>query len=181
LTAWILALIALCAPPDAARDRFDEIAGAIDDWAEGDTTLAAELVALAARESHFRPDAVGPDHLGEGYGLFQFHSSNLGVFRIGTHAVITKTSAPLFRPAFATEVAALMVKESHRVCAGRPPEDRLGWYASGGGGCSVPEGLAASRNRTALAAWLLATRPPPPVFYVSRAVDVVPKRATLTP
>ena len=52
MTFWILALIHLCAPADAATDRFQEIAEAIDDAAAGDAGLAAD-VALAARESHF--------------------------------------------------------------------------------------------------------------------------------
>ena len=175
MTFWILALIHLCAPADAATDRFQEIAEAIDDAAAGDAGLAAELVALAARESHFRPDAVATDRFGESYGLFQYHSSNMGVFRVGPKAIVVKTAAPLFDPHFAAEAAAAMIAESHRVCARRPPEERLGWYASGGNGCGVPEGLAASRNREALAAWL-AVRAPVPTFWVSRSVDVVEKR-----
>ena len=80
----------------------------------------------------------------------------------------------IYVPSVAASVAVEMVAKSHRVCAGRPYEEQLGWYASGGPGCSVPEGLEASRNRLRLAERLLEARPP---FWSSGRieVDVLPK------
>lgn len=152
MTAWILALILLCAPADADQARLPEIAAAIDAAAGGDTELAATLVALACRESHFRPDAVSADRAGYAWGTWQIHESNF--HRLG----ISWDDAT--DPTVAANVAARMVTESARVCRTHPREERLGHYASGGPTCDVPEGLAASRNRMALAKWLLHARPP---------------------
>jgi hypothetical protein len=92
--------------------------------------------------------------------------------------VTVTTKDALFVPKTAMRVAAIMVRFSHKVCAGggHGAEDRLGWYASGGSGCDVPEGLAASRNRTALAGWLTTTLPFPGWVSAASTVDQRPKR-----
>jgi Transglycosylase SLT domain len=163
---WILALIQLCAPVDAPRDRFIEVAEAIDDAADGDVELVRVLVALAARESHFIPDALGWDAFGESYGLWQLHESNLPNFGLEPEQV--------FIPKIASKWASLMIQQSQDICRNRPREDQLGWYASGGPTCDVPEGLEASRNRMKLADWLLQKRPP---FWSSGRLEtsVLPK------
>jgi hypothetical protein len=161
---WIVAIILLCAPPDADRTSFDAVATAVEDAARAQRAvdpreLAADLVALAARESHFIPGAVGRDAFGESYGLFQLHQSNL------------RSAAGALDPWTAAQEAALYALESRRVCAGRPSGDRFGWYASGGNGCDNAGGLAASRNRAALADRLLRAYSP----WWSPAVDHRPK------
>jgi hypothetical protein len=60
-----------------------------------------------------------------------------------------------------------LMQISHRLCRQRPLEDGLANYASGGGTCTVPEGLVASRRRMRLAMTLLKKHPP-------RWVDVSP-------
>jgi hypothetical protein len=169
---WILALIVLASSPDSPRDRFDEVASAIEYAAGGSPILASELVALAARESRFDPEAVGYDAFGESYGLFQIHETNLPP---KCECCTLQAWKVVFVPWAAALIAVKMVEKSHEVCSRRPYEEQLGWYASGGPGCSVPEGLAASRNRMRLAEWLLAKRPP---FWSSGRVevDVLPKR-----
>jgi hypothetical protein len=164
---WILVLILLCAPPDAQPEGFNDLAAAIDGASNGDPELAAVLVAIACRESHFRADAVGHDAFGESFGFWQLHETML------PHLGLTFAEA--FSPFLASEKAAWMVAQSRIVCRERPKEEQLGWYASGGAGCDVPEGLAASRNRMALTAWLLRKQPP---FWSSGRVEtsVLPKR-----
>ena len=188
---WILSLIFLVAPANLSREQLLPVAAAIDvavneidqepEWDR--FSESAKLVALAARESRFDPEAVGRDQFGESYGLFQVHESNLGkVLYCGTGSDgkgwacwPLLTAAQAFDPLTATRVARHMTYRSESICAHRPPEERLGWYASGGRGCDVPEGLSASRNRMALAAWLLR-KIPPPVLWTSRSVDVLPRR-----
>jgi hypothetical protein len=170
MEAWILALIALCAPHDASPDAFPEIAHAIDVasheaplYAEDDGVerTAAELVALAAREGHMRADAMAMDWAGFSFGLYQLHSTNFR--RLG----ITWREADT--PLEATRAALVLLAESHRVCHRRPLAEQLAHYASGGPSCDVPEGLTASRNRMALAAYLLRARP---AFWVDASRDM---------
>ena len=156
---WLLHLMLLCAPADAPLWRFDEIADAIHDASEGDAEHAAVLVALAAREGHFNPDAVAADHAGYSWGLYQIHESNFGWLGITwDDATSALSSSP---------IALRLVEESRRVCRARPEEERLAWYAAGGPTCDVPEGLADSRNRVALEKWLLRTSPAPTHFVES--------------
>ena len=161
---WILALLVLAAPPDASREDFDAIAQAIDVAAhesplyvtdereDGVARTVVELVAVATRESHLRPDAIGSDYAGFSYGLFQLHETNF----LRLHLTWREAIAPLA----GTRAALVLLAESHRVCRGRPIEEQLSEYASGRGRCDTPEGLRDSRNRMALARSLLARRPP---------------------
>lgn len=161
---WILALLVLAAPPDASRADFPEIAQAIDvaahesplyvteDPPVGVARTVAELVAVATRESHLRPDAIGSDYAGFSYGLFQVHETNFSRLHLTWRQAIT--------PLDATRAALVLLAESHRICRGRPIEEQLSEYASGRGRCDTPEGLRDSRNRMALARSLLARRPP---------------------
>jgi hypothetical protein len=156
---WILALFALCAPPDASRGDFPEIARAFDVAAheaplyatdDGVERTVRELVALATRESHLRPDAMGADWAGFSFGLFQIHETNFPRLGITWHEAIS--------PLASARIALKLLAESHRVCRARPLAEQLGHYASGGPTCDVPEGLAASRNRMALAERLARVR-----------------------
>lgn len=52
-----------------------------------------------------------------------------------------------------------MMKRSLQICASRPLEDRLGWYAAGGDGCV--RGFQASGNRVRKAQWLFNNIPLP--------------------
>lgn len=157
---WILALLVLAAPPDASRPDFEEIATAIDVAAheaalypgeDGVARTVAELVAVAARESHLRPGAAASDWAGFSYGLYQIHETNFA--SLGITWVDATTPLP------ASRAALKLLAESHRVCRALPLEDQLSDYASGMGRCDVPEALRASRNRMTLAAWLLARQP----------------------
>lgn len=166
---WILALIRLCAPSDAPKERFNDVATAIDEVAkeEGDNVaLVPVLVALAARESRFDPHALGHDEFGHSWGLYQHHETNFP--RAGL------TPELIVDPLVATITAAWMIEQSRAVCRHHPREEQLGWYASGGPTCDVPEGLEASRNRMRLADQLLRERPP---FWSSGRLEtsVMPK------
>ena len=172
--AWILALLALVATPESQRDRFGEIATAIETAAsarplyssdDGPQRTVAELVALAARESHLVVQAVGYDDYGRSFGLFQVHETNFD--RLGVMA--EETSDPME----AVSMALTLLAESHRVCRARPSEEQLSEYASGMGRCDTPEGIRDSRNRMHLASWLLKTRPP---FWTSRSASVLEVR-----
>lgn len=168
---WILALLVLAAPPDAAKKDFDEIADAIDEAAhesplyatdDGVERTVAELVAIAVRESHLRPYAVGVDWAGFSYGLFQIHETNFARLGIDWKDAMT--------PGAAARAALVLLAESHRVCRERPLEEQLAHYASGGPTCDVPAGLAASRNRMALAGRLARARTV--AHWVEHAVSV---------
>lgn len=169
MQAWILALIALCARPDSKPETFAEVARAIDDAAyllplpEGRARMVLELVALAAREGHLDPFAVGHDAFGASYGLFQIHETTLGY--------LGATVEDAMDPARAAVLAARLVFKSHNVCRARAREECLGWYASGGPTCDVAEGLDASRNRVALADALLARAPPPRIWTCAAVVE----------
>lgn len=168
LTPWILAsLLALHAivyprdplPPSSA---LEELASAIDHAAhaqplsssatgeggedDGVIEMAAELAVLAVVEGHLSVDAIGLDDFGESLGAFQIHETTLRWLAVPRRAA--------FDPRASAAIAAQLVAKSHAVCRARPREEALGWFASGGRGCSVPEGLAASRRRMALAAWV---------------------------
>jgi len=118
----------------------------------------AELVSLTFHESRFDTHAV--DKTKQSFGLAQIDASNLANLGLSHKEELFDAETNL-------RAALKLMKISHRLCRGRPREDGLANYASGGGGCSVPEGLVDSRRRMKLAAALLAKHPP-------RWIDVSP-------
>jgi len=127
---WMAALV----PSAPWVDTYPQTARAIVDACDNDMRCAAVLTAIAYHESRFKADAVG-DH-GQSLGLFQ----------------VSKHWNPGDTPEEQARVAAQLVRRSFAVCRGKPLEERLGWYASGGLSCGRPE---SSRIRMGLAARLM--------------------------
>jgi hypothetical protein len=160
MAIWILSLMQLLVPRAAYADTFPATAAAIEKVAhesplydddDGVVKTVAELVSLSFHESRFDPRAV--DKTKQSLGLAQVDVSNLASLGIAS-------KEELFDPETNLRAALKLMKISHRLCGRRPPEDGLANYASGGGTCSVPEGLAASRQRMKFAAALLRRHPP---------------------
>lgn len=154
-------------PPSDLRDLAEGIDVAAHAYPlpgdAGVVDMAAEMAVLAVVEGHLRADAVAEDQFGVSYGPWQIHETTMrGYFLLGPSRIRDSRTASL---QLGAELAAMLVKKSHEVCSGRPSSESLGWYASGGPTCSVPEGLAASRYRTGLARWVRARNP---VYWVDR-------------
>jgi hypothetical protein len=165
--AWILSLMQLLVPHAPYSDTFPATAAAIEKVAheaplydddDGVVKTVVELVSLSFHESRFDPRAV--DKTKQSYGLAQVDVSNLANLGLAAKEELFEVETNL-------RAALKLMKISHRLCRGRPPEDGLANYASGGGTCSVPEGLVASRRRMKFAKALLTKHPP-------RWVDVSP-------
>ena len=136
----------------------------------GGPEVAAELSVLFMTEGHGDPRAVGGDAFGKSYGGWQVHETTLRRYAERNPVLRFLSDEELmFDPWANCSLAADLLVESHRVCASRPPEEQLGWYASGGNGCSVPEGLEASRVRMAIMRRLLWEHP---YFYVPEPIWV---------
>jgi hypothetical protein len=151
------------------------IDGASQKWAlsprdGGRVRLAAELVVLAGTEGHFNPAARGRDAYGESLGLWQIHETTL--------QYVDAEREDAFDLRKAASLAARLVHTSHAVCARRAPDERLGWYSSGGPRCDVPEGLAASRHREHLVEQLLQEHP---AFWTSPCSEKAPGASVLRP
>ena len=174
---WILGLMQLLVPHAPYADTFPATAAAIEKTAhesplydddDGVVKTVAELVSLAYHESKFDPRAV--DKGGTSLGLTQVDISNLG------HLGLSRPEQ-LFDPETNLRSALKLMRISHRLCRYRPREDGLANYASGGGTCSVPQGLVESRRRMKLAAALLRRHPPrwvdrnPTAFTRKRSPD----------
>lgn len=98
---------------------------------------AALLVAVAFRESTFKADAVG-DH-GKSFCAFQIHRSSGG-------------SPELLEDVDACARTGLtLLRTSLKVCSAHP----IAWYAAGPQGCDNQRAQKISRDRMALAAWLV--------------------------
>jgi membrane-bound lytic murein transglycosylase MltF len=158
----------LLVPHAPYADSFPATAAAIEKVAheaplydddDGVVRTVAELVSLSFHESRFDPRAV--DKTGQSVGLAQVDVSNLANLGLSKRE-------ELFDPETNLRAALKLMRISHRLCSYRPAEDGLANYASGGGTCSVPEGLVASRRRMRFAAALLKRHPP-------RWVDVSPQ------
>jgi hypothetical protein len=121
------------------------IAEPLFDGARGAEHTLDLLVSLAWFESHFNPTAVGDG--GASVGLFQIAPATAGA-----------TRAQLLDPAQAAPIAIRLLRQSRRICKGRPVEEQLAWYARGGGGCS-DKGYELSRHRWAKAKWLYTAHP----------------------
>lgn len=156
---WILLVLQSIQPHAPQASRYEEIAHAIDDVAhvapvydsnDKYERTAAELIAVVRFESSFDPDAVG-DH-GQSIGLGQIGVSNL--HRLGL------SKSDLFDVRKNLLATAKMLRESHRVCRGRPIEEQLAAYATGRGLCDVSEGRSDSIHRMQYARWILRTYRP---------------------
>jgi hypothetical protein len=160
MAIWILSLMHLLVPRAPYADTFPETAAAIEKVAhemplyeddDGVVRTVAELVSLSFHESRFDPRAI--DKGKQSFGLTQIDGSNLeglGLSRL----------EELFDPETNLRAALKLMRISHRLCRRHPIEEALANYASGGGTCSVPEGLEASRRRMRFAAALLRRHPP---------------------
>jgi len=138
LYAWILAACALLAPSRDASAFAAALAPVVEAQAplyrddDSRTKTAALMVAIAFRESSFRPDALGDS--GHSYGYFQIWG------------------VPRETPAEdQARIALGMVRESMRACGKDNP---LGIYSAGPNGCVMPIAKRISADRAALAKWL---------------------------
>jgi len=159
MAIWILKLMHLLLARAPWIDSYPSTAVAIDKVAhesplyegeDGVEQTAAELVALTFYESRFNIRAVNKEQ--NSFGLTQIHSSNLKSLGL--------TKEQLLDAETNLRAAIRLMRISHRLCKHRPKLDGLANYASGGGTCSVPEGLRASRRRMKLASDLLRKYPP---------------------
>lgn len=151
---WVLAATALLAP---AREH-DELAAAIATQVEAEPPLfkgdddrrrtSALLVAIAFRESSLRAGAVG-DRVGgkpTSFCAFQLHLPWGGKTHEGW------TGADLVEdPQKCVAAAMRMIRVSMRVCPSAP----LAHYAEGPAGCESPRAQRISRDRLAIAQWLV--------------------------
>ena len=141
----------------------------LDFWEydNGVVEMAAEMIVLALTEGHLDARAVGVDGFGSSYGAWQIHETTLEYalrkwvpqpqYLLSTPIDIALDARP------AGVLAAHLIRESHLVCARRPIDERLAWYASGGPTCDVTEGLTASRRRMRLVRRMLHEHP---VYWV---------------
>jgi len=121
---------------------------------DGPKKTAAWFVSTAWFESRFDPKAVGDcrkrDKAGKCISLpnslcmFQVGISNLPYLGLTKDQILESTEV-------CTRAARKMMKISFGVCRGRPSDEWLGHYASGGGVCG---GLRESRHRVNKAKWL---------------------------
>jgi hypothetical protein len=158
LTAWILSLLLIMQPTAPWSDTYEATARAIDqvvqeqpslftDDLEGRQKTAALLASLAWFESTLKPNAVG------GRGRFR------GLYQTGGR---TGANGDLSDPVVATRVALALVRESFRLCAARPLDERLANYAAGGTTCRDVGDLALSKSRARVrkAMWLVKHHAP---------------------
>jgi hypothetical protein len=122
--------------------------------AEGPRRTASWFVSVAWFESRFDPHAKGDCRTRDARGqclsaphslcLFQIGISNLPALGLSQEEILSSPEA-------CTRAARRMMKISLGVCRGRPLDERLGHYASGGDTCG---GLRESRHRVNKAIWL---------------------------
>lgn len=149
LKAWVLSLMIASQPSAPWRATYPDTAAAIADASEeapvfagahGRERSAALLVSLAWFESRFDPHASGD------------HGESLGLFQINRHNFTVPAEIAMQDPYIAAREALRLVRESFRVCRGKPLDEQLGWYAAGGVGCD--RALDKSRHRVRRAVWL---------------------------
>jgi hypothetical protein len=154
LTSWILSLMISLQPEAPWSDTYPATASAIDQAvqeqpslftndADGRARTAALLVALAWAESTFKPNAVG-------------RGGVRGLYQVAGHGDLSD-------PLKGSRVAMDLIRESFRICAARPLDERLAVYAAGGTSCKTPppEALKKSRYRVWKAKSLVKQYPPP--------------------
>lgn len=176
--AWVLALLTSLEPDSPWRETFPATAEAIAAEAsqrpiprQGAERTAALLVAVAWFESTLRPDAEGDCVAAGGLAvpsvsgrcpagararslcLMQVNETNLAGLRATRADLLGDVSR-------CVSAGAALLRQSYAVCARRPPEERLAWYAGGGPSCpSSSDAVRKSRHRVALAARLSSVRP----------------------
>lgn len=170
--AWVLALFLLAQPTapwsatyEASADTIARaaLASPVFGGADGPAKTAAMLVSLGWFEGALKPDAAGDCHERRADGtckagatphswcMMQVHESNFAALGVTRDQIVGDFDA-------CVDAALRMVRISMGVCRGRPVDDLLGQYASGGGECG---GLVQSKHRMRKAFWLLRTRPAP--------------------
>jgi hypothetical protein len=102
---------------------------------------AALLVAVAFRESTLHADAVGDG--GTSFCAFQIHRSAGGSREL------------LDAPERCVQMGFAILRTSVKTCSSHP----VAWYASGPAGCTNPRAQRISRDRMALAAYLVRVVP----------------------
>jgi Transglycosylase SLT domain len=170
---WILSLMLGLQPRAPWLASYEDTAKAIATVVTAEVPLftgergrektAALMVALAWAESRFNPGAVG-DH-GLSVGLYQMSSANLPSPEGYRRADL------LGHPIASSEVALHMLRQSFAVCAARPLNERVAWYASGDSYCQ--RGQSESRYRMGLAMRAF-TKYPPPATYAAAPTAAVP-------
>lgn len=136
-----------------------------------DTEEQSLLVAVALRESSFRPAVLGDFHSGKAtsFCAFQLHLPG------GARTAEGWTGEDVSNDVGKCTTAALRrLRESRRACGGYPKEDRLAIYARGR--CDSEEGRKLSRDRMGLAKrveHLLVTTKPTPEATVGEALPPV--------
>lgn len=112
---------------------------------DGPTRTASVLTSNYYYESRFNPTAIG-DH-GHSFGLGQISDGNFGWLGITREGLLKSTRLQV-------ETSLRLVKMSFKYCGGKPIEEKLGWYASGGMTCGR---AANSRMKMGLAKRLYAS------------------------
>jgi hypothetical protein len=175
-STWVLAVMNRLQPvaPYAWIQTYSETADAIAEASNNDPLFAGEdgpmrtaalLLAIAYKESRFKPTAVG-DH-GHSYGLFQIQPQTANL-----------TANVLLVPREAAPVAINLIRTSFRVCGHAGWHDRLSWYCHGGNGCHKG-GNQASQNRIMLAEKIIRENPEDVVEQVSEVAVSVKDRETV--
>lgn len=172
--SWVLALMLRLEPQSPHRATFERTASAIAHHATVDplplgedreAKTATVDVAIAWFESRFQPDAQGdcdkttdkgicaPGSRPHSFCLVQVSETNfrgLRTSRDEVQADVDKCLAAGHR----------LMHQSFRVCANKPLEDRLNWYAAGGPTCTEPR-RQEGRHRMRKAIALFKELPPP--------------------
>jgi hypothetical protein len=180
LFAWILSLLTLLAPNTPWRDTYAQTAEAfavsaieapLFEGRRGVARTAALYASVAWFEATLRPDAEGDCVTKAGAAIesvggrcpegatprsfcaFQIGVTNLAGLGLTRDAIQSDILA-------CTRAANRMLRQSFQVCKGKPPSDRMAWYAAGGPTCGE-RGVKESRHRMTKAAWLFGVAPPP--------------------
>lgn len=193
LVAWCVSLLVFLQPRAPWVDTYASSAEAFVTAAEKDPlyrdaraieqTIVVE-VATTYYESHFAPHVKG-DH-GASWGAFQIAPGTAKPYLLPLRAssalrVLSDEGGELLDPwrplgeelldvASAAPIALRLLHTSFKMCANRPSEERMAWYAGGGKTCTdLPmtaaerdretKAFAQSRHRLQKAKWLLRVRP----------------------
>lgn len=118
-------------------------------WFESNGNVAAEGdCRFLTKDFHCdtaRPDKGDP----QSFGLYQIGRSNFAFLDVTKEAMTGDAVAQ-------TWAAQKMITVSFGVCRGRPEDELLTQYASGGGACTDPKGIVKSRHRMLKSKWLFS-------------------------
>jgi hypothetical protein len=150
--AWVVGLLVALEPSAPWRGTYEKTAEAIARVAEseplfdnnGEERTAALLVAIAWYESRLKPNAKSTD--GQFYCLYQVHKNHLA-----------DPKKALDDPEVCTRAAVKILRDSLRLCAKRPENERLAAYMSG----VCDRGGVESKYRMFLASKLMKEHPMP--------------------